>query len=109
MAKEFEMNKIESFIKKIKNGNLKIGVTRGEIYTDDTINKFISNPKSSKYIKSARSNFANLKNLKNGKVTAVLVDKTAGASIVHRNNWQGALAYCYSLKFETRNVSYFAQ
>ena len=106
MLKKFKFKKTKTFLSWIKQHNLKIGITKGNIYTDDIINHFIANQENSEFIKAASSDLSNLRNLKSGKVIAVLVDKIAGASIVFKNNWQRVLGSCHHPKFETRNVCY---
>ena len=106
MLKKIKFKKTKTFLSWIKRHNFKIGITKGNIYTDNIINRFITNSENSEFIKAAHSDLSNLRNLKSGKVIAVLVDKIAGASIVFKNNWQHALGSCYHPKFETRNVCY---
>ena len=106
IAENINFKTTESFLNWIQQNNFKIGITKGNIYTDNTTNSFISNPKNSKYIKAARCDFINLKNLKNNHVVAVLVDRTAGASIVNVNNWEDDLVSHYYPKFKISDVCY---
>ncbi|HJO95955.1 MAG TPA: transporter substrate-binding domain-containing protein [Victivallales bacterium] len=105
-AENSKFKTAESFLSWIKKNNLKIGITKGNIYTSEEINNFIANPNNSKYIKAARCDFINLRNLKNNRVTAVFVDRTASASIVGINNWLDELVCLYYPKFEAHNVCY---
>ena len=106
MRKTTNFKTPEDFLAWIKQNDFKIGITKGNIYTDKTINNFIANPKNSKYIKAARCDFINLRNLKNNQIAAGLVDRTAGASIVNINNWQDGLICHYYPKFEIHDVCY---
>lgn len=105
-AKNIHFKTAESFLDWIKQNNFKVGITKGNIYTNDVINNFIADPKNKKYIKAARCDFINLSNLKNFHVIAVFIGRTVSASIVGLNNWQDTLVSLYYPKFEARDISY---
>jgi polar amino acid transport system substrate-binding protein len=104
--KKINPGTIQSFLKWIKRNKLKIGITNGNIYTDEKLNDFIINQKNSEYIKAARCDLRNLQNLENCDVVAVFMDKTAAASIIYANNWEKEITVFPHLKFESRDVSY---
>jgi len=106
MAGKVNFKNADTFLDWLKKNDYKVGVTKGNIYTNDKINIFIANPHNAKYIKDARCDMINLRNLKNNEVVAILIDRTAGASIVGINNWQNELVSRYYPKFESRNVCY---
>ncbi|MCP4180840.1 MAG: transporter substrate-binding domain-containing protein [bacterium] len=105
-ASDINFKTAKSFLDWIKQNDFKIGVTKGNIYTNDTINNFIADPENKNYIKTARCDFVNLSNLKNSNVAAVFVDRTAGASIVGINDWQNEVVSLYYPRFESRDVCY---
>ena len=97
---------VKLFLEWIKDKNVKLGITKGNIYTDTVINSFISDQNNSKYIQAADNDVGNLKNLKNGNVFFALTDRTAGASIIYENNWTNIFKELYSPTFKALNVCY---
>jgi polar amino acid transport system substrate-binding protein len=97
---------ITALLQWLKKNCFKAGVTKGNIYTNDEVNAFVANPLNAQYIKTASSEYINLRNLVEGKVAAVFIDRIAGASIVGIRNWQSELKTLEHPAFETKEACY---
>ena len=103
---KLEFRNITPLLQWLKRNRFKAGVTKGNIYTNDEVNAFISNPLNAKYIETASCEYINLRNLVEEKVAVVFIDRTAGASIVGIKNWQSELKTLKHPVFETKEACY---
>lgn len=74
-----------SFLKHVKENNLKIGVVDGYRYASDDINDFIANPNNKENIIPSATDNDNLNLLLSGKINGFLADRIVGATIVWRD------------------------
>jgi len=102
----FKFNSIEKLLNFIKKEKVKIGVTKGYIYTNDKINDFIANQTNSSYLVTAKNGITNFMNLQNKKVDIVLTNDLIAASLIHKNGWENDLVQCDLPLFKLRKVYY---
>ncbi|HEA67713.1 MAG TPA: transporter substrate-binding domain-containing protein [Desulfobacterales bacterium] len=102
----FSFKTVNSLLDFVKKNNMKLGVTKGFMYTNDTINLFIKDPNNSKYLLPADEDATGFINLINKKAAAILIDRTVASALIFENNWSNDVKRYYPLKFETKNIHY---
>ena len=102
----FSFKTVNSLLDFVKKNNIKLGVTKGFRYTNDTINLFIKDPNNSKYLLRADEDATSFTNLINKKAAAILIDRTVASALIFENNWSNDVKRYYPLKFETKNIHY---
>ncbi len=102
----FSFKTVNGLLDFVKKNNIKLGVTKGVVYTNDRINLFIKDPKNSRYLLPADEDAASFINLINKKTAAILVDRTVASALIFENNWSNDVKRYYLLKFETKNIHY---
>lgn len=74
----------EHLIKNIQDRNFRLGVVKGFVQTDPTLNTFINNPDHTAHIFYAENNKENLRRLLNNEIDGFLADRLSGATLIWR-------------------------
>ena len=85
-TKLINVQNIEEMLEQIRGRHFKLGVIKGAIYSDSSINLFITDPNNSDIIVASESDTESMSKVLSGEIDGFIADRISGCEVMLKNN-----------------------
>ncbi|HEU0072303.1 MAG TPA: TRIC cation channel family protein [Alphaproteobacteria bacterium] len=87
-SSRYKIGDVPALLTLLQSGSFRLGVIKGYLYGDDTLDAFIADPANGDKFVMVDNDYDNFRNLVDKKTDGFLVDRIVGATTAWRGNWR---------------------